>query len=692
MNDLGDCRVLASYALFRKLYDNGYHDIYGIIAEFINDVIISNGKHEFSLVEITKLVNDTFGFNIPHNVIKNAIKYCDNVIRKDGSYLTSGVIKRTELFQISHIETNKENSQIIASLYTYIEGIIKRKLSSDDKTKILNSFCSFLIKDSNSHEYSEYISAFIISNQDVPSFNSQLNLIREGVVLYTGINYNNRLTEVGTWNNEIKIFLEMEVLFHIAGYNGDLFQSLANELLDLISEVKSNKKIKLVKLRFFNETKNDIDEFFNKAEDIIQKGSIISPANTAMCTILDGCKEISDVSIKRSDFYRYLNNLGIIQDKQSNYYSKNLDIYNLEDAVTIDTFTEGIDSTETFEHLRLISNINKLRKGQVKGDFEDAGFILLTDTSNTLSMSKKLSKANETVPYAISINELTNLFWNRLNRGFGAKNFPKSISAITKAQIILSKHLNDSVWHKYVEVKNELLMNKTTEEVFNARLLDLRKQAKKPEEINKADLEENIISIREDTLIKFKENQELFKARAKANAEINESLRKDLEGKNLQFHILEKEIETIKELSILKDKKYALKDSLQNEKIIENDLLSLLENANKKIKSKIRIYSLSISFIYILYYSIIIYFIVSFGWSTMEPFTYILSLIPLIVSFLLAIVFGKTISPVKIFGLISDKCKKNIYSLYPNLLIDLEACQLKMIELQEELDIIEQKI
>lgn len=48
-----------------------------------------------------------------------------------------------------------------------------------------------------------------------------LNSVREEVILYTGLNYN--IDEIGSLKRDLTLYLDMEVLFDIYGYNGKVF-------------------------------------------------------------------------------------------------------------------------------------------------------------------------------------------------------------------------------------------------------------------------------------------------------------------------------------------------------------------------------------------------------------------------------------------------------------------------------------
>ena len=50
-------------------------------------------------------------------------------------------------------------------------------------------------------------------------------------------------------------------------YNGEVFQSLALDLISLIQD--ANKAVRRLKLRYFEDTKKEISLFFAKAEEIV---------------------------------------------------------------------------------------------------------------------------------------------------------------------------------------------------------------------------------------------------------------------------------------------------------------------------------------------------------------------------------------------------------------------------------------
>ena len=117
-----------------------------------------------------------------------------------------------------------------------------------EKDFLLNKLCE--IDELNGNKYQEEISSFIIKKS-----------VREEVILYTGLNYN--IDEIESLKRDLTLYLDMEVLFDIYGYNGKVFQKLALDLFKLARD--ANSKEKRVRFRYFEETKTEIDLFFCKS-------------------------------------------------------------------------------------------------------------------------------------------------------------------------------------------------------------------------------------------------------------------------------------------------------------------------------------------------------------------------------------------------------------------------------------------
>lgn len=178
-----------------------------------------------------------------------------------------------------------------------------------------------------------------------------------------------------------------------------------------------------------------------------------------------------------------------------------------------------------------------------------------------------LIKLNGNVPLATTLTFLTNKFWFKLGKGFGKNNYPKTFDIITKAQIVLSTQVNDSVSYKYDSLQAKLRKGELSEQQALATIIELRRESKKPEDIKEDDLNEVLSTISESNIEKYVQEQELFKIQTQKQKEENEKLKEEIQKTNIKY--LQKE-ETV-EMQNTKLKEYEQRIlKIENDKIKED--------------------------------------------------------------------------------------------------------------------------
>lgn len=675
-NTKEDNRLLASLAVFRELY-NAEKDVYGIISVFLNDLIKLNNLYSFSLNEITNKLNDTFEFDIPEAVVRTSLGRLNFIEKKQGDYLVKDISKISN----QNIETKQQtiqsnNETIIENLFKFVEVEKKVKLSDKEKEKVSHSFCYFLLDLNNGDDYIEYITSFILKNEVDNEFKNQLNLIREGVILYSGIKYNNNLNDLGTWRTELTIFIDTEILFHLAGLNGELYQNLANDFLSYVKEINLKAQKKLIKLKYFEEVKIDIENFFTKARYLFEGNEKPNPNVTAMVSILNGCKTASDILEKKSDFYTLLKFNNIEEDNYKDYFNPENHAYNIVSQEIIDTVSVELGK-DAGPFLKFLNYVSIRRKEANSNNFENIGYLLLSGNSTTLKVAwNQLMKEDGFVPMATHLSFLTNKFWFKLNKGFGKSSLPKSFDIITKSQIILSKVLNDSVGHKFTELQDEYKSGKLTEEQAKARIVDLRNQVRKPEDIKNDIVNDVLNAITEDSLEKFIQEQSHFKIKAEKQHEEN--------------------IKLIDELGTKKDieKQFVnAREDLLKEKIILRDTLERQKKPLDKIaKKKYKNLKLTVAGVLMGYYILLVGFIFYFTWNIMEQYTYIFGSIPIIISSVYLIIFEKNIYPIKYLSIQKEKYYEQTYNEFDFNINKLKETEEAVSNLSTEIDKIKNSI
>lgn len=677
-NSINKNRALSTMAVMSELY-NLKKDVYDVISEFLKETIISNKKNCFSLTEITLLMNEDFDFNIPEAICKTALKRIDTIELSQGMYsvdLQKSLY--TPIIGVKEKNIKDNHQKVLEKLFKYIEQKEEKELKGKEKINIIKSFTSFLLDESDNNGYNDLIMAFILSNEKDSIFIEQLNTVKEGAILYSGIRYSPNFQINTKWRQKLNIYLGTEILFHLAGYNGELYKTIFMDFYKLVEEV--NNKEKIIYLKYFSSTKNEIDNYFKKAENILMKPSDLNPAKTAMVSILNSCQNASDIVILKNKFFQELLKYNIQEEEYDNYHDEENFKFNVINYEITSKYKNkfNIEDNDIDEYLSLLNNVSILRKNKFNSTIDNITHIFLTSNSKILSISWDNDIKDKTkIPLAVDLNFLINKLWFKLNKGFGSSEHPKSFDVITKAQILMSSHLNENINKKFEDFKKDMKEGKLTSESIINTISNLRETAKKPEEINSDDIDGILDTIKEEDIQKQIKQQEYYKQKVRIQEEEKNQLTEDLLNNKLQLQYSEEERKIIKsqlenqnlinlkineELENEKKEKLKLKKVLLKDK--ENTRIELdkqklaLDNKISKEYFKLKVYfGLSLLF----YYFVIYFLIYSKSWDTMEQFTWILNSLPIILFFLYSLYSEKSFDIIQLLKNKEINIKKRIY-------------------------------
>lgn len=557
--------VMASYVTYKELFrGKKYKSPYQILAEFIKYIIIQEKIYQFSCLEIKKMIIDTFGFKLPNAVLKSALKKVE-CVEKNGQRDEYSVdykkISVDSSFEMYKKNAEQENVRLMTKLVEFTEEKLCERLDENKKQELLADFMAYLLDESNGGDFQDIISIFILKNQENKE---QIQAIREGCILYSGINYD--INEVGSITENLTLYLDVEILFDLYGYNGEIFQTLAIDMIKLAQE--ANTKKKYIKLRYFEDTKREIEDFFRRAEDIVT-GKVLLKENIAMKAIVSGCNDVTDISDKQSDFFHTLQyQYGILEDENRGYYEKEQYEANLE-GVCLD----GIDMNDSSiqESIKVISHINKLRKNKAFFDYLKSEYIFVTETRKTIEISNKITEMisegdeidGKYVGYVTNMNFITNLLWYKMSKGFGGDELPQNINAIIKAKIVLSNYIAQNVAKTYDECKVAYEKGDITSEQFAARLIALKNKNIRPEEISVEGIEEDL-NFDPDNIRKFEEESNWQKLKLKEKEQELKDIRKSYIETNQKVDSMQQELALTRE-----DQKEQNKILAKQEKVIE---------------------------------------------------------------------------------------------------------------------------
>lgn len=605
--------ILASYVTFKELYNaNRYRSPYQILSEFIRYIIYTEKLYSFSLLDIKTYLNKMFGFNLPTAVIKTSLKVIDGLDRvesKTGYIVRPNTVGEDSNFTLLQNESEKCQKKLEAILIQFAEEHSQNQFLDVDI--LLQDFIVYLIDENSNTKNHDLISEFILYYEQDNFVRENIEAIRQGSILYIGLNYN--ISETGSLKKDLTLYLDIEILFDLMGFNGEIYQSLANDFIKLVND--ANKGKHKIKLRYFTDIKKEIENFFEVAKSIIE-GKVQYINKPAMKFILNGCQGTTDVFDKMADFFCKLRTqYAIFEDENTLYYSKANYEYNLE-GMNLDDLA---NDAETSEALKYVSNINKLRKGETFKEYTEAEYLFITETGRALDVStavmKNINKDNmdNKCGFALNMCTITNILWYKLNKGFGRKDYPKSLDAVLKAKIVLTRHISRNITTTYIDLKRKCEEGEISKEQMAMRLIVLREKIDKPDDISIDTLKDQLDfspdffdkftkSIEQDRMLLQEKDKLMEKMKAKAEFEQKQADQKIIK--------LEERIESSNE----EKKKLQNKVARQDREILEFKNRELAREKQNRIRKNWIEFIIKAIFIILVYvvFLYVIYFICNY--------------------------------------------------------------------------------
>jgi len=579
-----DKKLLASVALFGQLYNSDkYSNISGIIADFIKGAIVLHNKYSLTSYELKNLLKETYDFNLLESVIKTVIySNLKDIVEVENKVFNfdDSIKEQFNTVENELEKRNQLNDSIFIGLKHYISEVEKKELSNSEELEVLENFCQFLFENGTSDNYSNHISSYIIKNETDTNFVNNLNEIREGLILYHGIRYTADINELGTWKNKMVIYLNTEYLFSALEYNGILFKEIFDDFYNLVYEINARDE-KKISLKYFPETMEEIESFFASAESILKGDNKLLPWKTAMKKIVDSCKSPSEVVALKVDFYSKLENIGI-EMQEFDYELNEYADYNVVDESVIEKL-KGIskekkkrfDEDSCYYFFNIFTKVNFFRKGNSKKSFSKIGHIFISDSgfAKYLGHNNSVKFENSDTTFAKDMDFVTAQFWIKLKKGFSEKSeFPKSFNVLTKAKIIISSHINNSMSKEFDQLVKDTEQGRITKEEALARSYALREKPNLPVEITSENIDETFDFLNnENHLADIYQEQikkdELVKETQQRNIELQQEIerrdRKDREREEKK----KKELEDKKQAE--KKKKFNNDISVYNEKLTD---------------------------------------------------------------------------------------------------------------------------
>lgn len=448
---------LASLAVMKSLYAK-QKSLYGVVGQFaIHSVDVRHKRTEFTISQLWKWIKDDFGMSIPKAVLVQVVKKHteqkiifrnkESIIADPEKFVFSS---SDELTSIIHKERSC-NEKVFSKLYTYIATKKKKELSSDEKKTIEEAFCLYLIEQDASTMYDTYISAFILdADKNDPEIKHQLSEIKEGLLLYVGLTYQDDCSDFQL--RELHVILDTEVLFDCAGYNGALMQEMFGDFISIVKEMnrkalqKTNKPV--IHLRYFDATHDEVNGYFNTAESILLGKAVQREYKEAMNYILEKASDVAGISNVVADYQKCLRDNNIEELKISPTLADERQQYNIDFQTIHGIYDQYLEADLIEKSLQPINYVSLLRRERNNNTgFRDIRYIFLTRTRNTLRFARDLITQDDelTVPLATDLEFLTSKLWILNNNGLLGEPRLNIIDVSSKARVTLAGSLNESI-------------------------------------------------------------------------------------------------------------------------------------------------------------------------------------------------------------------------------------------------------
>lgn len=333
-------------------------------------------------------------------------------------------------------------------------------------------------------KYQAPINAFIVENKD----NALMKEVASGILIYDGLMYKNTTMSKYWQGHKLKIYLNMEIIFHLMEYNGLLWKQLFDEMFKLIIETNRNEKV--IDLVYTSKERERIEDFFESSKKSIN--NIDKDTKEATLAILKKCQNNKfQIDMELGNLFKTLKNQTILEDaeKENFEYTEYTQQYNIVSQQLLKDFAE-IENVENV--LEMLNFINIKRANRRQDTIENIGYIFLTEVIDINKISQHIQKdnADKTIPLSINMANLTKILWLKLGKGFGRKlSYPISFDIATKAKCALALQNNQKI-NEIMEQIGEKY-NEKNKDILQQTLYRLQTKKIKPEDID----ENNVGSI-----------------------------------------------------------------------------------------------------------------------------------------------------------------------------------------------------
>lgn len=458
-------KSLASLALFSSLYDT-HRNVKDVLIQFIRMSIMDHGELVVRPVMLKGFLHDDFGFdNLPMAIIESAMRQAPFLSKSKSekstyTVKTAGFNKDVDIYKSQVDSAKRDITDVLVALRQHLH---QKDFPNTDKISdahLQRALSTFLIESHHESTLSVLIQQFIILH---PEYSSILQKVSNGAIIFMGLSYNPNAKEYTTLKEPLNLYLDTEILFYGAGYDGPTYETFFREFTETITQINnryySSHGKRLINLKVFPEIRDEVEAYFAMAEKIITGRAQLEPSRNAMTHLVQSSKTPSDLVRKKAQFWKFIEENGISDEIYSAYYDPINTSYNIESEEFLNALGRGSyqEREDAQKNLRYLNYINILRKNRDQRNFASIGYLFVSQTNQVLQLARIVRKniAGENVPLSTNLGEITARLWLGLNQGFNPSTTLRSMDVIVKAQIGLSSIINSCIEKKHTSLKSE---------------------------------------------------------------------------------------------------------------------------------------------------------------------------------------------------------------------------------------------
>lgn len=513
----------SALALFKSLYKSKKGDIYTIIERFILAGVRSKNYVTVTVESINSMLKEQFDIDVPRSIIVHCINNQNVFKYRKGEYTVEYDSQQEIDNLIAELrDIDEKNEKIVTELYQYIERKNLVELNEKERNDIRTLFFD-IVKDREkeySHKYFLDITQYIIEHENDESFNTALDDIKEGAIIYQGIRYSEQANQ-DTWKTDTVLFLDMEYLFNSYGLNGIIYKEYFYDFYKLVKEINDGSPSKYgsprIKLMYFSRTKNNIDNFFAAAENIKEHKIPLVDNREAMVQIVNKCIDAIDVVKFKTKFFNHLRSLGIEE-----YDTDKIDIIKYKDWIfenkellqKLEKKFQDSNEDDLHEAILFSDYINILRQGKNYQSLDKCKYMFLSasDLANRVSIFLRENDGNLRSRVITRMDVFTEHMWFKLKKGIVDSKSIATFKVLYRVKSIVSSLLNESISKSYKQVVESEDEDIETKKRFYA---EIRMRPRTPERINSQNVNGEMEFISSDFSIEhYKEEQETLRNKA----------------------------------------------------------------------------------------------------------------------------------------------------------------------------------